>query len=192
MNLPPPDALERICKGLAVLDAILCEAWELRHFSFNAEWDAIRGERMASMRTGDGDTWFIVIDATHAFLKAFWHEHPRSDADTIYEGLPAALEPQRREPAFSMEDITFGGWYEPRHGWTLRGTLEPFHEELSILTGAAEVYRAYAASYFEVDVPLDAITHVLTGNPLDAALVARIAPERSLESLQGDLEEIGY
>jgi hypothetical protein len=105
---------------------------------------------------------------------------------------PAALAPQRREAAFSMDDVTFGGWYEPARGWTLRGTLEPFHEELSILTGAAEVYRAYAASYFEIDVPLDAIEHVLAGKPLDAALVARVAPERSLESLQADVEEIGY
>ena len=192
MTLPPPGTLERVCKGLALLDAIVCEEWEWRHFSFNAAWDADRGERMASMRTGEGDAWFIVFDATHAFLKAYWREQPRSDPAEIYDGLPATLEPQRREPAFSMDDVTFGGWYAPDGGWTLRGPLEPFQEELAILTGAAEVYRAYAKSYFEFDIPLDAITHVLAGMPLDASLVSRIAPGRSLESLRADLDEIGY
>lgn len=192
MNLPTPDVLGRICRGLALLDAILCEEWELRHFSFNAAWDPDRGVSMASMRTGEGDAWFIVFDGTHAFLKAYWHDHPRSDPAAIYDGLPAALGPQRDEPAFSMEDVTFGGWYAPERGWTLRGLLDPFREELEILTGAAEVYRAYAASYFEVDVPLDAIAHILAGAPLDASIVARIAADRSMERLRGDLEEIGY
>ncbi len=192
MNLPPPVALERICKGLAALDAILCEDWELRLFSFNAAWDASRGERMASMRNGEGDSWFIVFSGAHAFFKAYWHEHERVDPARIYEDLPAALEPQRHEPAFSMDDVTFGGWFEPERGWTMRGTLEPFAEELAILTGASDVVRGYLASYFEVDVPLDAIEHVVAGRPLDDALVARIAEGRSMESLTSDLDEIGY
>ncbi|MBM4360073.1 MAG: hypothetical protein FJ096_18360 [Deltaproteobacteria bacterium] len=192
MNLPPPEALERICKGLAVLDAILCEDWELRLFSFNAEWGASRGERMASMRNGEGDSWFIVFSGVHAFFKAYWHEHERVDPTAIYDGLPTALEPHRHEPAFSMSDVTFGGWYEPERGWTLRGTLEPFTEELSILTGATAVVHAYLASYFEVDVPLDAIEHVVAGEPLEDALVRRLAAGRSSESLRSDLDEIGY
>jgi hypothetical protein len=189
---PPPEALERTCKGLAVLDAILSEDWELRLFSFNAAWDSARGERMASMRNGEGDSWFIVFCDGSAFFKAYWHEHDRVDPEGVYEGLPGALAHQRHEPAFSMADVTFGGWYEPERGWTLRGTLEPFAEELAILTGAADVVRAYVASYFAVDVPLDAIEHVLAGKPLDESLVARIAAGRSLESLRDDLDEIGY
>jgi hypothetical protein len=192
MNLPPPDVLERVCKGLALLDSVLCEDGEHRLFSFNAGWDTARGERMASMRNGEGDAWFFVFSDGHIFFKAYWHEHERLDPATIYEGLPAALAPQRHEPAFSMDDVTFGGWYEPERGWTLRGNLAPFAEELSILTGAADVVRSYAASYFEVDVPIDAIEHVLASKTLDASVLSRIAAERSLESLRLDLEEIGY
>ena len=190
--LPPPASLERICKGLAVLDAIRCEDWEFRLFSFNAAWDAARGERMASMRNGEGDAWFIVFTGDHALFKAYWHEHARVDPDAVYAGLPAELEPQRAEPAFSMSDVTVGGWYDPARGWTLRGHIEPFAEELAILTGATDVVRAYTASYFEVDVPADAIEHLLAGAPLDASTVARIADGRSIESLRGDLDEIGY
>jgi hypothetical protein len=190
--LPPPATLERTCKGLALLDAILCEDWQYRLFSFNAAWSADGGERMASMRNGQGDEWFIVFVGEHAFFKAFWHEHPPADPAAIFAGLPSVLEAQRQEPAFSMEDVTFGGWYDPAQGWTLRGDLAPFSEELAILSGSAEVAQAYVASYFEVALPLAPIEQLLRGAPLDAALVAQIAPDRSMESLQGDTDEVGY
>ena len=69
--LPSSATLERTCKGLALLDAILCEDWQYRLFSFNAAWSADRRERMASMRNGEGDAWFIVFVGEHAFFKAF-------------------------------------------------------------------------------------------------------------------------
>lgn len=191
MQMPTPENLERTCRGLAILDAILSEDWEFRYFSFNAEWDETRHERMASMRNGEGDSWFIVFSGEYVFFKAFWHEHAREDAVQIYDGLPAALEAQRHEPAFSMEYVTFGGWYDPASGWTLRGNPEPMKEELAILAGDPEVYRAYAQAYFEVDVPVDAVAHVLALRPLDAATLAAISRERILESLEDDLAEIG-
>lgn len=190
--IPPPGTLERVCKGLATLDAILCEDWSLRLFSFNAAWDEARGARMASMRNGEGDAWFIVFDGECAFFKAYWHEHPRVDPAAVFDGLPDALAAQRHEPAFSMDDVTFGGWFEPGRGWTLRGNLAPFAEEISILTGDVAVVRAYIASYFEVDAPADAVEHVLAGRPLDAVTVARLSAGQSLEALGPDLREIGY
>jgi len=50
--LPPPKDLERICKGIATLDAIVCDDWEMRYYSFQQAWDATSGQRMASMRNG--------------------------------------------------------------------------------------------------------------------------------------------
>jgi len=88
--------------------------------------------------------------------------------------------------------VTFGGWYDPERGWTMRGAYEPFAEEWAILTGATDVVIAYAASCLSVDVPRDAVEHVLAGKPLDEAVVARIAAGRTLESLQADLDEIVY
>ena len=65
-------------------------------------------------------------------------------------------------------------------------------EQLEILTGDPAKYRAYAASYFEVDLPLDAIAHVLAGKRLDAKLVKRITTDRTLANLKDDLAEIAY
>lgn len=75
VQLPSPDELERICKGLATLDAIVCADWESRYYSFDAAWSA--NERMASMRNGSGDDWNLVFETSGVFMKAFWHEYPR-------------------------------------------------------------------------------------------------------------------
>lgn len=192
-TLPPPRDLERICKGLAVLDAMLCEEWQDRYYSFNHAWNTASQQRMASMRNGHGDEWFMVFEPGGAFLKAFWHEyHPYEDVTKLYEGLPAQLQAQLTEPAFAMENVTFGGWRDGTT-WTLRGNATgPMQEQLEILSGAPEKYRAYAADYFEVDVPLDAIAHVLAGKDLDDELLKRIGSTRALAELKDALAEIAY
>lgn len=193
LSLPSPHELERICKGIATLDAMLMEEWQDRYYSFDHAWSKKAKRRMASMRNGSGDEWFLVFEPAGVFFKAFWHEYPpNEDVTTLYAGLPTSLQPQLKEPAFSMGDVTFGGWHDGTK-WTLRGNATgPMQEQLEILGGDPEKYRAYAASYFEVDVPSDAIAHVLAGKKLDARLVKRITTERSLADLKSDLAEIGY
>jgi hypothetical protein len=102
-ELPAPTELERICRGLAALDAVLCAEWEGRLYSFNQAWSPDRGERMASMRNGSGDDWFLVFAPGGGFLKAFWHEYPREDVAAIHEGLPDAL---ARCPVTSLSTST--------------------------------------------------------------------------------------
>jgi len=190
-ELPAPTELERICRGLAALDAMLCADWEGRLYSFNQAWSPDLSERMASMRSGSGDDWFLVFAPGGVFLKAFCHEYPGEDVAAIYEGLPDALAAQLTEPAFSMADVTFGGWHDGTR-WTLRGNAAPMRDELAMLTGDPARYQAYASSYFEAELPLDEIAHVLAGRPLDDAHVAQISIERTLAELQDDLAEIGY
>jgi len=102
--------LERICKGLAALDAMMSGEWDYRHYSFDQAWNTKLSQRMASMRNGSGDQWFILFDRAGVFVKAFWHEYPHEDATKIYAGLSPKLLPQLKEPAFSMQHVTFGGW----------------------------------------------------------------------------------
>jgi hypothetical protein len=190
--LPEPDDLERICKGIAALDAMLSEDWEGRYYSFDACWNKRAKHRMASMRNHSGDDWFIVFTPTGTFVKSFWHEYELEDADAIYAGLPKALDKQRREGAFMMDDgVTFGGWHDGKT-WTLRGNAKPLADELAVLSGDARAYRSYAAAYFEVKVPLVAVEHVLAGKKLDAKTVARVTKEQTLAELASELADIGY
>src|SRR5215213_6925058 len=111
-SLPAPTELERICRGLAALDAMMSEEWQDRYYSFNHAWNTKSKQRMASMRNGSGDEWFIVFEPAGVFLKAFWHEYkPHEDVKKIYNGLPTKLQAQLKEPALSMEQVTFGGWH---------------------------------------------------------------------------------
>ncbi len=187
-TLPAPAELERICKGLAVLDAMMSAEWQDRYYSFNHAWSP--KQRMASMRNGHGDDWFIVFAPAGVFVKAFWHEYPRGSANKIYKGLPPTFAAQRSEPAFDMDNITFGGWHDGT-AWTLNGNIKPMLEELAMLSGDPQAYRSYAASYYEEALPLDAIAKVLAGDKLDAKLVKRLT-KRTLASLESDLVEIGY
>lgn len=188
-KLPDTGELERICKGLAALDAVLCEDWESRYYSFNASW--AKGERMASMRNGSGDDWFIVFNRAGAFLKSFWHEYKRTPATQIYAGLPAEFSRCFKEPAFSMEWVTFGGW-NAGASWQLRGDEGPMAEQLAILSGKPEAYRAYAASYFELEIAVAPIAHVLAGKKIDAKILAALKSDRTLADLRPEFAEIGY
>ncbi len=148
-----------------MLDAILMPEWEHRYFSFNGAWAP--GKRMASMRNGSGDDRFTCFSADGVFFKAFWHAYAREDPERVFAGLPERLTPELAEPAFSNDRVTFGGWHDGGT-WTLRGNAEPVADDLAILGGDPARYREYAAEYFEVDVPLDVIAHVLAVRPLDA------------------------
>ena len=90
-----------------------------------------------------------------------------------------------------MARVTFGGFHDGTR-WTLRGNSAPLDDLWPLLHGRAEAYRAFALEYFEHDVPLDAIAHVLGGKPLRESLVTRVGADRSLEALADDLAEIGY
>ena len=191
-KLRAPADLERICKGLAALDTMLQDDWEYRYYSFDKAWNTKRKERMASMRNGSGDEWFIVFSPSGVFVKAFWHEYETEDADVIFEGLPAKLAQNRKEPAFWADGddaLTFGGFHDGKK-WTLRGNAKPMKDDLAILTGEAKHYRAYAKQVHEIDVPLDAIDEVLGGKKPDAKLAARINSDCTFADLKDDLAEI--
>ena len=81
-QLPTIEVLNRLCQSLAMLDAIVCPAWEYRYYSYNAHWDS--GEAMASMRNGSGDSYFLLFTPTGAILKGF--------------GADAIMSPYRHTP----------------------------------------------------------------------------------------------
>ena len=106
-GLPGIDALRRLCQSLALLDSILEPEWEFRYYSFNSRWS--RGRRMASMRNGQGDEWFIQFERRGAAMKGFDHESPMADPDNcpwpgVLDSVPKAFASFRKEPAFSMQD----------------------------------------------------------------------------------------
>src|SRR4026208_2071826 len=72
---PDVPTFRRLTRSLAVLDAILSPVWEDRSYSFNAHWAP--GELMASMRNGQGDQWFAVINASGGVPLGLAHATPQ-------------------------------------------------------------------------------------------------------------------
>lgn len=61
---------------MAVLEAILNQEEESRHYSFTSSWSD--GEKMASMDNGSEATWSVVFSPAGTFLRKFDHESSMS------------------------------------------------------------------------------------------------------------------
>ena len=204
--LPDVQKLKRLMKSLAMLDAIMSPVWDERVYSFNSTWDV--DEQMASMRNGCGDEFFILFNPHGCFVKGFDHESAMSSWGTdhqlpwqgLLEGMPEEFLEASKEPAFSMENISFCIWKLNTSGEWAKGQFEYMECEdpdgseylLEILDGNPETYKAFASEYYEVDLPLDAIKAVYGHQPLDGDVVKALNSEITLKSLQKDLAEIGY
>ncbi|MCX6612205.1 MAG: hypothetical protein NTW74_15295 [Acidobacteria bacterium] len=206
--MPDIDSLEKITRSIAMLDSILCPEWEYRYFSFNAAFNAAAGERMASMRNGSGDEYFISFAAKGAIIKGFDHECPMTgwseESLVVWPGvlthIPPEFAPFLNEPAFRLEDTTFCIWrkFEDLQ-WSCGPICFPEGDDpdgseclLSALDGNPMTYVDFARNYFEVSLDLMAVKEVFDHRPLTADLVFRLNPTRVYADLVNDAAEIGY
>jgi hypothetical protein len=196
----------RLSRSLVMLDAILSPEWQYRYYSFNSAWGA--GEMMASMQDGCGDEYFILFDENGAAMKGFAHESPmsswRNDPPVswsgIYDSVPRQFASFLKEPAFSLDSVSFCIWRQ-RHDSTWHSgvsTYPPGEDPdgsvalLEILGGDPAVYQAFAESYYETDVSLDVVEQLYAHSPLTNTLIHALNKELSLVDLQSDSREIGY
>ncbi|GAA0323224.1 hypothetical protein GCM10009528_45820 [Kineococcus aurantiacus] len=63
---------------------------------------------------------------------------------------------------------------------------------LAELDADPDVYRSFAADYYETDLQHQDVAHVLTLRPLTEELVHRLNPHRRLADLAEDIASIGY
>jgi hypothetical protein len=205
--LPDVDRLRRTLQSMAMLDAVLCPDWQFRHYSFDAAWAA--GEQQGSMRNGSGDDFFAHFGLAGCWIKGFAHEYPmtpyRDSPKRVWPGIldavPADFAGCLREPAFSVEDVTFCIWrLYGDDSWHV-GPVEfptqypdPDGSEflLSDLDGRAETYRAWAVDYYEREVSLAAVEHVYRHDTLTSEVVAQLNPKVSFPELVEDIRKIGY
>jgi hypothetical protein len=63
---------------------------------------------------------------------------------------------------------------------------------LAILDGHPRSYQAYAETYYERSIKLEAVKQVYSHQPLTNALVGALNPGLSLADIAADQQEIGY
>lgn len=201
-SLPGIAGLRRLTRSLAMLDAILSPEWESRYYSFDSHWG--EGELMASMRNGQGDGWFSLFTDAGVVVIGVDHEAPMFRPDRPWPGVIDALPPElaaaRNEPAFDARNSTFCIWRRSTGAAWERGPVQfaggddpdGSAQLLGILDGWPETYRAFAADYYEVDLPIDAVAAVYQQQPLTPSLIARLNADATIDALAEDVAEIGY
>ena len=209
-QLPSIDRLEKLAQSIAMLDAIVSPDWEYRYFSFNAAWDTSLKERMASMRNGSGDEYFLIFGPHGAILKGFDHEAPMSpwkrEAVAVWpgvlDGVPEAFASFLVEPAFSMGDCTFCIWREFSDEYWQHGPVafpgpeigDPDGSEglLSMFDAKPETYVDFAAQYFEKTLDIDVVRKIYAHETLTPLIASALNPQASWECAGKDAEEINY
>lgn len=202
ISLPSPVDLERRCVALAMLDAILSPEWQYRYHSFNRAWDEATGARMASMRDGCGDEYFVLFfgDGLVA-VKGLAHESAVRTAGGsvpgVLDGIPPKFAPFTNEPAFSMESTSFALWFDGQ--WCQSATvtdairrLDGSTELLGLLCSGPDAYAAWASGYFEVAVDIDIVARFFRLEPLTPALIHALRRDVVWGDLSQDLAAIGY
>ncbi|GFE81718.1 hypothetical protein GCM10011487_37180 [Steroidobacter agaridevorans] len=194
--LPSILEIRRITQSLAMLDAILCPEWEYRYYSFNSGWGP--GEEMASMRTGEGDDWFLLIYATGAAIKGFAHE--LADDLLLPQNIQAQVPPDfasfLSEPAFSMQQATFCYWRRTNDSsWSKVSsalTDDGSDDMLKLVVSDASAYKEWAEGYYEIPVSLNAVAALFSHQPLNDSVIRALNPDAAVNSVYAEASEIGY
>ncbi|WP_400191991.1 hypothetical protein [Hymenobacter sp. B81] len=196
--LPDAAALQRLCKSLAVLDAINSPDWEYRYYSYNPQWG--EGETLFEMRDGEGDQMLVLFRAEGCCISGYLHEYEQPDKTQVTRGLPAAFDEfMFGEPVNSI-GTTFCLWYTPAHGWQtgLPAAEDGSDELLFIFDGQPETYTDWANEYFVEDsgrklIDGEAVAAIYRGEAVTKPLVRAITDELDdWGQLATDLQEIGY
>ncbi len=198
--LPDAASLQRLCKALAVLDALNSPEWEYRYYSYNAAWSA--DEECFEMRDGEGDQMLVLFRPEGCVINGFLHEYDQPDKGQVTRGLPEAFDEfMFGEPVNSI-GTTFCLWHTAAHGWQT-GVVEAAEENgseelLYIFDGQPATYTAWAEEYYDEDEtkqPLDRATvaAIYQGETLTKAMaLALVGDVEDWPHLEADLQEINY
>ncbi|MCX2496140.1 hypothetical protein OQX63_21775 [Pedobacter sp. PF22-3] len=197
--LPNRKALEAICKAISVLDAIICQEWQYRYYSFNSEWGI--NEQCLQMRNGSGEEMHILFLDNGCVINGSALEYKQQDKTKLTANLPSIFnEFIFGEPVASI-GTTFCIWATEPKTWQV-GQLENIEdnsgEMLSIFDGNPQTYVDWATDYFEgsyksIGIPLETVSKIYSGHTLTKEMVLSIVEElEDWELLETDLKEINY
>lgn len=79
--LPNPTELQRICKSISTLEAIISPDWEYRYYSYQKDWSAT--EECCEMRNGQGDQMLIVFSSDGTCINGFAHDSEMNGWENI-------------------------------------------------------------------------------------------------------------
>lgn len=197
--LPDAAGLQRLCRSLAVLDAINSQDLEYRYYTYTPEWD--EEEALFEMSDGEGDQMLVLFRAEGCCINGYLDGYDQPDKAQVTRGLPEIFDEfVFGEPVNSI-GTTFCLWYTPAHGWqtgVVEGEEDGSDELLSIFDGDPATYAEWANEYFvdETDrdpIDTDTVARIYRHEVLTKALVKElIDPLEDWAQLETDVQAIGY
>ena len=70
--IPKPEDLQKLCKSISALEAIISPEWEYRYYSYQKDWS--ESEEFCEMRNGQGDQMLIVFSKDGNCINGFAQE----------------------------------------------------------------------------------------------------------------------
>ena len=199
------DEVRRVCRALAMLDAVLSPEPEYRYFGFDARRSPT--EELASMRSGGGDEYSIVFSPAGAIARGFDHESPLSPWQPgvkeswpgLFIGVPDSLAAAIEAPdGDGRRDVTVCFWRTREDSSWQCGPVERGVRDGAdwlfehVADGRPESYRQFARNVHEVELRLEDIQHVYALRPLTEEVVYSLNPEAEFAALEADRARIGY
>lgn len=190
--MPDFERLRSRFQSLAMLDSILMPDWELRYFSFDANWGT--DEMMASMRNGEGDECFFLFSQCGVVGKIFCSElSVKTLPSQILEKVPSQFESFLGETAFRLNEISCCLWQSAGHP-----TWQAFPNDgdniplLGFVKDEGQYYREWAERYYERNGPVSIVGMVFSHEPLPDKMLSELPEKRRVNDLISDAREIGY
>jgi hypothetical protein len=129
-----------------------------------------------------------------------WNSNPPRVWPGVLDQVPDVFKSFATEPAFSIENTTYciwrgindDVWHTGRINYPEGDDPDGSEHMLDVLEGRPEDYKEWADWYYERSVDLDAVKAIYAHSPLSNELVVRLNPERTMDSLLEDVEQIGY
>jgi PHD/YefM family antitoxin component YafN of YafNO toxin-antitoxin module len=197
-NLPTKETLQKICKAVSVLDAIICQDWQYRYYSYNSQWGD--GEEFFEMRNGEGEHVLILFRKEGCVINGVHSEYKPDDKSLLTNGLPDIFHEFIFGEPVASRGTNFCIWTDISGNWQFNDTkTENGTEELlAIFDNNPETYVTWAEEYFEDSckedgISLENVRKLYNGEPLTKDIILSVVDNlEDWEQLKEDLEEIAY
>lgn len=197
--LPDSKDLKAYCKSMAVLDAILCQDWLYRYYSYNSEWS--EEEEFFEMRNGEGGQLLILFRKEGTVINGFSAEAEQGEIEKLTDQLPVVFHEFIFGEPVQSTGTTFCVWKLEGENWStgmVSKNDDHSEELLTTLHSEPESYAGWATDYFkggykETGIPIDVVTRIYGQEPLTENMVLSIVDSiEDWELLKEDLVEISY
>jgi len=197
--LPGNKTLQSACKAMAVLDAILCQDWVYRYYSYNSQWS--EGEEFFEMRNGEGDQLLVLFRNEGAVINGYFSEAEQGEKDKLTDQLPEVFHEFIFGEPVNSAGTTFCVWQLNNTPWTTgipAADNDHSEELLSPLDGTPATYVKWATDYFkgsykETGIPLETVARIFALEPLTKEMVLSLVDHlEDWNQLTEDLIEISY